>query len=494
LYGGNTLKKLAICALALGGLTFTSGAYAADLSLDGLKDPLPQGPLTWAGLTLYGQIDAGVAYQSHGAPSSGALSTGLEYNIVGSNNLHVNNLWAVSPNGLSQSFVGLKMEEALGAGWTAVGKIESGFVPTSGELADGCASLSRNNGLANTVSGAKGDSSRCGQLFNGPAYVGVSNAAYGTLTFGRQNSLLLDDTAAYDPQRLSYAFSLLGYSGGTDGTGDTETARWDDSVKYVYQYGPFHAAGMYTQGGPDTSFGGPAWGANVGAIYKGASVDFVYDNAHSAIASSSMTLAQCAAIGLTQPACAGQKILAGTISDNTVAAVMGRYTYELGGGYKDMDPAAKLTFYGGYERATFNDPSGGVPVGYTAIGGYVMGAVNNANFKTEKDLDIYWVGVSYETGAWRFTAAYYGESQNSWLKGTIGGPGTPCTGVGTAAVASNCAGKLNTVSFVVDYEITKHFDWYAGVEYSDANGGFISGFAPNSDNVTTVMSGVRLRF
>src|SRR5262249_48972769 len=153
-----------------------------------------------------------------------------------------------------QSFVGVKVEESLGYGWTALGKVESGFNPLSGSLADACASLARNNGRPLDQTNSAGDGSRCGQIFNGPAYVGLSNSAYGTLTIGRQNSLDLDLMGNYDPMGLSYAFSLIGWSGGAGaGVGSTETARWDNSVKYLYQYGPVHAGAMYANGGDDTA-------------------------------------------------------------------------------------------------------------------------------------------------------------------------------------------------------------------------------------------------
>ena len=57
-------------ALAFAGVAAT--AHAADLDVNRLKDPLPDGPLTWHGITLYGTIDVGGAYQTHGAPVSGS--------------------------------------------------------------------------------------------------------------------------------------------------------------------------------------------------------------------------------------------------------------------------------------------------------------------------------------------------------------------------------------------------------------------------------------
>ena len=91
---------------------------------------------------------------------------------------------------------------------------------------------------------------RSGEGSTGSAYGGVSNPIYGTLTIGRQQSLELDAVSSYDPMGQAPGLDLAGYSGGTSGgIGSTETARWDNSVKYVFSYGPAHAAAMYTAGG-----------------------------------------------------------------------------------------------------------------------------------------------------------------------------------------------------------------------------------------------------
>jgi hypothetical protein len=89
----------------------------------------------------------------------------------------------------------------------------------TGKLSDGCGSIVQNAGLVYTEQNSNADSGRCGQAFNGSLYGGLSNKQYGMLTIGRQNSLQLDGIAAYDPMVLSYAFSLLGYSGTNGGSG-----------------------------------------------------------------------------------------------------------------------------------------------------------------------------------------------------------------------------------------------------------------------------------
>jgi predicted porin len=461
-----------------------------------MKDPLPEA-ITWHGVTLYGSIDVGAVYQDHGAPISGALPTGFEYNITGSSN-NGHKIASIAPNGISQSFVGLKVEENIGGGWVALAKIESGFVPTSGEIADGCASLARNNGLNAAQAQSKGDSSRCGQALNGPVYAGVSNAGYGTLTIGRQNSLQLEALAAYDPQGLAYAFSLVGYSGFAAGAGDTEDGRWDNALKYVYQYGPMHAAAMYTNGGQDTGIQNGAYALNIGGKYKGLSVDAVYTKEKGAVSAASLSATNLSA-GISRTA------LGATISDNEMWSVQGKYTFELGGGgFKDDGPGAKLTVYAGYENVTFSNPSDGVPTNATTLGGYVLGVVNNGAFVTDKTQQLWWTGAKYELpSGWSFTGAYYHYDVGSFITNQLNGDGTvknvhaDCATTTAAVtlgkkVGSNCAGTLDSVSFVADYQFNKHFDIYAGVQFGEVSGGQASGFL--NDNMTTVMTGARLKF
>jgi hypothetical protein len=67
------------------------------------------------------------------------------------------------------------------------------------------------------------------------------------LTFGRQNGLELDNLIKYDPQQ-SQAFSPIGLSGNAGGMGDTESARLDNSIKYVIGIGPARLALMHQFG------------------------------------------------------------------------------------------------------------------------------------------------------------------------------------------------------------------------------------------------------
>ena len=387
---------------------------SGDLSL---KDPIPDN-LSWHGVTLYGTIDLDYAYQTHGVPLGASFYPGLEYNISGSKNAN-KPISSLAESGLEQSKIGLKIEEPIGNGWVAIGKLEAGFDPLSGELADACASLVSNNGKPLAAQNANSDGSRCGQAFSGPAYAGVSNATYGTLTARRQQSLELDAISVYDPMGLPYAFSLIGYSGGTAaGIGNTETGRWDNSVKYVYQWGPAHAAAIYTDGGQDTAMFGDGYGFNAGAAYRGFSLDAVYTKENSAVSSSSIKpSATCPGAG-----CVGN-VLAGTVTDGEGSSVMAKYVYDIGG-VEDEGSAAKFSFYAGYVHIDLTDPQDPVAAGSETIGGYEYLTVNNQPYAhgSSKVLQTFWTGAKYELpSGLSFTAAYYRLGQDAYRTSAAAG-------------------------------------------------------------------------
>jgi predicted porin len=252
---------------------------------------------------------------------------------------------------------------------------------------------------------------------------------------------------------------------------------------------------MYADGAPDTGLRNSGIAGGAGFTYKGLSVDVVYTKQNGAVGSSSMSASACTAVGLANPAaCQGAKMVSGTISDDSAWTVGAKYTFDLGGGWKNDGPSAKFTVFGGYQHTEMTNPTDPV-LGGTTLGGYVLGAVNNTNFDTAKILQTAWAGAKYELGPWSFTGAYYHADQNSWLTGPAGKVvscatnSKPSVGI---AIPSNCSGNFNMGSFVVDYAFNKHFDVYAGVNYSTVDGGLSSGFL--QDNSTLFMTGARLKF
>src|SRR5580698_5051597 len=329
--------------------------------------------LTFAGITLYGTVDIGLAYLSHGAPLSSSWGPGLPYFVQNYSN---HSILSVAGNGLSQSKVGLSGVEPLGFGdFTGVFRLETGFDPWSGRLVDAAASLVADNGRPASTKISSGDSSREGQPFQGAAYAGISSRTYGTLTFGRQNGLMLDNLAKYDPQQQSQAFSPIGLSGNAGGIGDTESNRLDQSLKYVLSIGPGRLAIMHAFGS-DGYFPGSANEVDVGADLGGFSIDALWGVVHDEVSAASLTAAQVPTVA--------PGTLAGTISDNTGYSLQTSYNA------KEYFP---IKFYAGWERVKYNNPQHPLPAGTVGLGGYVLSIVSNTTYSIQRILQYSWVGA-----------------------------------------------------------------------------------------------------
>ena len=416
-----------------------------------------EGILNLDGITLYGTVDVGVSYLNHGAPLSTDYGPGLPYVIQKYSHRSTTSL---AENGMGQSRIGLTGLEPITKDISVLFKLETGFQPLSGTIANGPKSLVANNGVALNRQVTSGDSSRAGQAFEGAAYGGVASKTFGTVIFGRQNSLVLDNLAKYDPQALSQAFSPLGYSGLAGGGGLTESARFDSSLKYAYAYGPAHFAALHQFG----SAGGIPGGADqvdLGLDKGGLSVDATYTHVSDAVSEGSLTAAQNIAAPGT---------LTATISDNTAFALQGKYAWK------------RLKLYAGYEYITFANPRSPVAVGTTGMGGYVLSVVNNTAYTNHRIQQVSWFGARYSlTPSLDIVGAYYRYDQNSYK-------GNGCANVSF----SSCSGNLQDYSLVADYRLTKRFDVYAGVNASSVANGMASGYEETSAVATT--TGARFSF
>jgi predicted porin len=438
--------------------------------------------LTWHGITLYGIVDVDLQYETHGAPFSNYFISGGSDIVQKNSN---NAVSGVTSNGMSQSRIGLQGKEPLYfMDWSAVFKLETYFNPASGQITDALKSVTQNNGRALNAQSTNIDSSIAGQPFE-QAFVGISSPTWGTITFGRQNTTLADLIAKYDPQQTSYAFSLLGLSGTPAGGGDTQDRRLDGSIKYVGNFFDMvHVGAQYkTQGssaqtyaiaGTGEAFSG--YEVSLGAEYGGASIDAFYTKMRDAVSVSSLSAAQVATLptlGLSS-----QNSVAGTISDNASYGVMASYALA------PVLPVVPVTVYSGFQHITYMNPSIALAPGFDDIGGYVLGAVNNAAYaKGDKQLNVYWLGARYSVTP-QFTAAiaYYGEKQFAYATGTIAGCST--------VVAGTCSGNFNALSVSIDYHFTKRFDSYAGAMWSNVSHGLANGYL----NTTMIDPTIGLRF
>jgi predicted porin len=423
--------------------------------------------LTWHGITLYGVVDIGLQYDTHSAPFT-PYRPAASGNIVRQNSRQ--SVTGLTPSNMGQSRVGLQGIEALNDDWSAVFQVEAFFNPQSGELADSLKSLAVNNGRSLASQNVAVDGSSAGQAFQ-TAFVGLKSTRFGTITFGRQVTLMLEGSIKYDPNYNASAFGLLGASNTYSGAGSQEDNRLDSTAKYSVKFGDLvHFGALYKFNGSNGS-ANTAFQADIGGEYAGASVDAYYSKVNSAITATSLTPAQVAklpALGYSV-----SNSVAATISDNTAYALMASYK---------IDP---LKFFAGYEHIKYANPTRPLSAGFNDIGGYVLAFVTNNAYNNSKTVQVYWTGVRYTViPHLDLTAAYYGYHQNAYGTGQAAGCTTPAN--------STCSGSFEAFSFDADYFFNKHFDAYLGAMYSGVHDGVASGYLSTTNINPTV--GVRYRF
>jgi predicted porin len=424
--------------------------------------------LTWKGITLYGVIDIGVQYDTHSAPFTPSRPA-ASGNIVRQNSYQ--SVIGLTPSNMGQSRVGLQGIEALNDEWSAVFQVETFFNPQSGEIANSLKSLAMNNGVPLGKQRVGVDGSSAGQAFQ-TSFVGLRSQRFGTLTFGRQATLLYEGIVKYDPNYNASAFGLLGASNTYSGAGSQESNRLDSTAKYVLSFNDrLHLGGLYklsqSSGSANT-----AVQANIGAGSARASVDAYYSKVNSAITATSLNAAQVdklPALGYSV-----SNSLAATVSDNTAYALMGLYKFE------------RLSISAGYEYIKYENPKTPLSAGFVNIGGYVLAFVNNSAYANPKISQVYWTGVRYAIiPKLELTAAYYGVHQAAYGSGAQAG----CT----TNAHSVCSGSIEAFSFDADYRFNVHFDAYLGAMYSAVHDGLANGYPYNTTNINPTI-GVRYKF
>ena len=421
--------------------------------------------LTWKGLTLYGVVDIGVQYDTHMAPFT-PFRPAASGNIVRQNSR--GSVVGVTPSNMGQSRVGLQGIEPLSDEWSGVFQVETFFNPQSGELADSLKSLAVNNGLPLSKQSVGVDGSSAGQAFQ-TSWVGLKSPRFGTLTFGRQVTLLLDGIIKYDPNYNASAFGLLGASNTYSGGGSQESNRLDSTAKYLVNFGDLlHLGALYKFNG-STGSANTAFQANIGVQSAHASVDAYYSKVASAITATSLTTAQVAKLPALGYSVADS--LAATISDNTAYALMGRYKFE------------RLKFFAGYEYIEYENPKTPLHAGFINIGGYVLAFVNNTAYAHSKMVQVYWTGLRYTlVPGLELTAAYYGVHQNAYGSGAQAGCSSDAHSV--------CSGGLEAFSLDADYRFNVHFDAYVGAMYSGVHDGMANGYLAT----TNINPGIGVRY
>jgi predicted porin len=389
-------------------------------------------------------------------------------------------------------------------------------------------------GTAQNQEAIPADSSRWGWLAD-QIYAGVSSGTYGTLTFGRQNTLYNDAIVAYDPMGAAYAFSPIGFSGKAAGAGDTEDARWTTAIKYRENIGNFRLAvmgqpigganGGYNAYNPNNG----AVGGQIGADFRNfgpgtLSVDVLGDYEVDAVNWSMIYPGNTNVNGFpggANPFPADAAIKA-TLSNQTSVMVVAKYSF---GSWGNTPPPVvgkaapapsgpsgiPLTLYAGYEWMQFANPSdpqtsfrddgflltdpGNALTGHGAGAVGYPTAINNNGFNslcgtgggcTDEIFQIMWAGAKYGiTRDLDIIGSYYHYIQNQYTLGT----GNACA---IATAHSQCAGWFDMYSMVLDWRFLPKWDTYIGFMYSAAYGGLAN--ADIATNNLAVTGGLRFRF
>jgi predicted porin len=439
-------------------------------------------PLTWRGITLYGAIDMGYGYSSHGANLNRDYQQGVQELVAKVSN---GSKWQFVPSGLQRTNVGVKAREEFLPGWSLVGNFNTDFDPYTLRLANGPASLVENNAKTIGNQNANSDSNRAGQWDNTLGYIGLSSKTFGTLTVGRQNSFSTDLVAAYDPMSSAYAFSLIGFSATyVGGVGDTETARYNSTLKYTLDYNNIRAGALWQFGGYDLGNGSNgAVQVDLAGTFGDLNVEGLYSYARDAVSLSSYSASPL-------PAGVTPDDLKATLADINGGVFGAKYQWD------------RTQFFVGYEYAVFSPPSDLYTNGFGSLGGYTVlpGAVNSTAYVTNKVLQVVWGGAKYALRPdLDATGAIYYAHQNDYAP--PGSAGSACAPNTKAAIAgaspqgtlnTYCAGDLTAWSAMLDYRPLKRVDLYGGFMYSIASGGIASGYIHSANFAPTV--GLRVSF
>ncbi|UBM09155.1 porin [Cupriavidus metallidurans] len=189
------------------------------------------GAFAQSSVTMYGVADVGIEYLTH----------------AGGDNSTVR----MSSGNLSGSRWGLRGTEDLGGGLKGIFTLESGI---------------------NIDTGSGADSSR---MFNRQAFVGLQKDGIGTLTLGRQQTLLYDFGLNYDPMAIATRYSIIGQDGAF-------ASRADNAIKYVGTFGGVTASALYSfryngQEVPGQTNRGAEYSAGLNYATGPLSVGAVYD-------------------------------------------------------------------------------------------------------------------------------------------------------------------------------------------------------------------------
>jgi general bacterial porin, GBP family len=426
-----------------------------------------------ATISVYGIFDVGVGNEAHSQNWSPSVSSSTNPFVQQSGDKSVTGLYT---GGLSCSRLGIKASYKLSEDWSAIFVAEAALDATSGQLSNFAQGMTQ----ASTGSYATADSSLSGQLFARAFYGGVTSDTYGTLTFGRNPSLILDMAPSIDPMSASQLFSPIGFSGTYGGGGgSTDNSRMDNSIKYKVKGAGLNLGLLYKFGNiAGSSKAGSGYGINLGYEVAGLDVQVAYQKLFDAglLYNSDLTQALWGvpgpvvpSLGTTVGTNGGFDQLTVLWADTTASLLSvkyktGDFTFRVGGQHIEIaDPSNPVL-----DGRTTNYLGQPVGLNLTGLFGFLDSSGLTAN---EKTLSLWWVGAAVDvTPQFNVALGYYSVQQNNFSGATT-----------LAAGTDHFSGSATYTSLILDYHITKKFDVYLGVMLDTVKNGM--DYAP----YTTVM-------
>ena len=429
--------------LAIAALTAFAGAAQAQSSV-----------------TIYGLLDVGIMGQSNSNMLNGSTGgTSAGYGGSGSTSAPRNgNSFGFMQGGESASRLGFKGSEDLGGGTKAIFTLEQGVNTDNGsQYASGLPGNGKTTAGMGNMSNT-GDSSNQGQLFNRGAFAGVSNDKWGTLTLGRQQTLMLDNIGGYDPVNAQQ-FSPLAFSGTFGGGSTTDNARANGALKLKEKFMGFDVNALYAPGGYAGNNGvGTRLEGQIGYETAKWGIQAITSFQEDATALAGASYGQAIAAGAVSPtgsATAGTNQVTATVYNTRSTQLTGKWT-----------PMDKLWLKAGFQYQNLGTPSNiqylqGQPVLPNGSGFSVF---SYTAATTPLIKNTFWLGANYDfTPAVKGSLGYYQQNVNQ--------------------SGATLNGRTTYISAMAEYYLSKRTNLYAAASQVNFTGSAIGAASYSNANV-----------
>jgi predicted porin len=328
---------------------------------------------------------SGAAHAQSSVTLYGVIDEGLDY----TNNTGTGAAWRMQSGDVAGSRFGLKGSEDLGDGYRAVFQLENGFNASNGALGQGQ------------------------RMFGRQAWVGLSSARYGTLTFGRQ----------YDPTiDLFSGLTAAGNWAGNVASNpfDNDNADWDFRANNAVKYVTPTVHGL--TGEAMYAFSNTAGGFAANRLMSAAGQ----------YRAGGLTAAL-AYMRIDNPGEGSQ----GAVTSDSVFTGRSQENLDAGASYR----FSKVLIGAAYSHTSVDDPTGLA---------YLSGPLTPANGGT-------WTGWRFDNlqinGQYFFTPAFWLGASYAYTLGSLD------------TSAGNYHPKWHTLSLTLDYDLSKHTSFYVQGAY-----------------------------